>query len=128
VAGVYLIFRNRLFRDAVTAILTAQPEIKLLGATDLPDRAASEIAALAPNVILLEEGEDGPCMCDLHHILSSPIPCRLITLRLDQDGMHVWSQTWRQTVSPQDLVEAIVTAREDKPAMPRIAVCPAPAA
>ena len=106
VAGVYLIFRNRLFRDTVAAILTAQPEIKLLGATDQPDRAASEIAACAPNVIVLEEVEDGPSMRDVHHILTSPIPCRLITLRVDQDGMHVWSQTWRQTVGPQDLVEA----------------------
>ena len=114
-AGVYLIFRNRLFRDTVAAILTAQPEIKLLGATDQPDRAASEIATLAPNVILLEEVEDGPSLRDVHHILTSPIPCRLITLGLDQDGMHVWSQTWRQTVSPQDLVEAIITAGENKP-------------
>jgi non-homologous end joining protein Ku len=38
------------------------------------------------------------------------MPCRLIMLRLDENGMHVWSQTWRQTVRPQDLVEAIVTA------------------
>jgi len=115
VAGVYLIFRNRLFRDAVGAILTTQPEIKLLGATDQSDRAAPEIAALAPNVILLEEVEDGPSIRDVHHILASPIPCRLITLRLDQDGMHVWSQIWRQTVGPQDLMEAIIGAREDKP-------------
>jgi hypothetical protein len=115
VAGVYLIFRNRLFRDAVAAILATQPEIKLLGATDQPDRAASEIAALAPSVILLEEVEDGPSIHELNHILASPIPCRLITLRLDRDGMHVWSQTWRQTVGPQDLVDAIVTAREDTP-------------
>jgi chemotaxis response regulator CheB len=114
VAGVYLIFQNRLFRDAIGAILTAQPDIKLLGATDQPDRAASEIAALTPNVILLEEVEDGPSARELHRILTSPTPCRLITLRLDQDGMHVWSQTWRQTVGPADLVEAIVTAREDK--------------
>ena len=113
--GVYLIFRNRLFRDAVGAILAAQPEITLLGGQDQPDRAASEIAELAPSVILLEEVEDGPSMRDFHHILSSPNPCRLITLRLDQDGMHVWSQVWRQTVGPQDLVEAIITAREDKP-------------
>lgn len=118
-AGVYLIFRNRLFRDAVAAILTTHPDIKLLGATDQPDRAASEIAALAPSVILLEEVEDGPSIHDVHRILTSPIPCRLITLRLDQDGMHVWSQTWRQTVGPEDLVDAIITAREDKP-------CPEP--
>jgi len=115
VAGVYLIFRNRLFRDAVGAILTTQPEIKLLGATDRPERAAAEIAALAPNVILLEEVEDGSVIRDVHGILTSPIPYRLITLRLDQDEMHVWSQTWRQTVGPQDLLEAITTAGEDKP-------------
>ena len=79
------------------------------------NRAASEIAALAPNVILLEEVEDGPSIRDVHHILTSPIPCRLITLRCDQDGMHVWSQTWRQTVGTEDLVGAIITAREDEP-------------
>ncbi len=109
-AGVYLIFHNRLFRDTVGAILSAQPEIKLLGATDQPDRAASEIDALAPNVILLEEVEDGPSIRDVHHILTNPIPCRLITLRLDRDGMHVWSQIWRQTVGPRDLVDAIIAA------------------
>ena len=114
-AGVYLIYRNRLFRDAVAAILTTHPEIMLLGATDQPDKVASEIAALAPSVTLLEEVEYGPAIRGLNHILASPIPCRLITLRLDQDGMHVWSQTWRQTVGPQDLVEAIITAGTDKP-------------
>ena len=114
-AGVYLIFRNRLFRDVVGAILTAHAEIKLLGATDQPDRAAVEIASLAPNVVLLEEVADGPSIRDFHHVLNSPIPCRLITLRLDQDGMHVWSQTWRQTVGPEDLVDAIVTAGGDNP-------------
>jgi chemotaxis response regulator CheB len=114
VAGVYLIFRNRLFRDAVGAILTTHPEIKLLGATNRPERAASEIVALAPSVILLEDTEDGSSIHDVHRILTSPTPCRLITLRLDQDGMHIWSQSWRQTVSPRDLVEAIVTAKEDK--------------
>jgi len=111
---VYLIFQNRLFGDAVRAILGIHPEIRLLGATDRPDRAATEIAALAPSVILLEEVEDGSFIGDVHRILASPIPCRLITLRLDQDGMHIWSQTWRQTVGPRDLVEAIVSAREDK--------------
>jgi hypothetical protein len=34
----------------------------------------------------------------------------VITLRLDQDGMRVRSQTWRQTAGPQELLEAIITA------------------
>jgi len=115
VAGVYLVFRNRLFGDAVRAILGTHPEIELLGATDRSDWAASEIAVLAPSVILLEEVADGSPIYDVNRILTSPSPCRLITLRLDQDGMHVWSQTWRQTASPKDLVEAIVTAGGEKP-------------
>ena len=47
--------------------------------------------------------------------LSSEVKQRLeksCRRRLDADGMHVWSQTWRQTVGTQDLVEAIVMAKE----------------
>jgi hypothetical protein len=39
----------------------------------------------------------------------------LITLRLDEDGMRVWSQSWQQTVRAQDLVEAIISAGEVEP-------------
>lgn len=111
---VYLIFRNQLFRDAIGAVLRSHPEIELVGATDNQDRAAADVSTLAPDVILLEETDVGPAISDVHRILSSPVACRLIMLRLNQDGMHVWSQTWRQTVSPQDLVEAITSAGELK--------------
>ncbi len=113
VAGVYLIFRNRLFGDAVRAILATHPDIKLLGASDRSTVAAIEIASLNPNVILLEEVDGGTSSADVQRILTSTLPCCLITLRLDHDGMHVWTGTWRQTVSPGDLVEAITTAGED---------------
>lgn len=112
---MYVIFRNQMFSDVVCAILKTHPEISLVSATDDPDRVAADVAALAPDVILLEEGEDGPAVGDVRTILASPIPCRLITLRLDADGMHVWSQIWRASVRTQDLVEAILTAGEDKP-------------
>jgi chemotaxis response regulator CheB len=114
-AGVYLVFRNRIFRDAVSAILETCPEIKLLGTTNRPDEAASAIAALTPDVILLEETQDGAAIDSVQHLLTSPTPGRLITLRLDQDGMHVWSQIWRQSVGPRDLVEAIIAVGEYKP-------------
>ena len=114
-AGVYLIFENRLFGDVVRAILRTRPEIRLLGATDRADVAAAEITALAPNVILLEEADDDQFQADFHRIFTRPQSCRLISLRLDHDGMHVWSGTWQQTAGPQDLVEAIISAREDTP-------------
>jgi chemotaxis response regulator CheB len=110
VSRVYLIFRNQLFNDAVGAVLGTHPDIKLVGATDNPDQVAADVASLAPDVVLLEETGDGLAMNNVSSILSSRTPCRLITLHLDENGMHVWSQTWRQTVHPQDLVEAIITA------------------
>ncbi len=111
---VYLIFCNQMFSDAICAILETHPEIELVRVTNETDRLAADVATLAPDVILVEESEGGSAISDVRTILTSPIPCRLITLRLDEDGMHVWSQTWRQTVHTQDLVEAIVTAGEDK--------------
>ncbi len=112
-AGVYLVYQNRIFADALGAILATRPEIKLLGATDQPDIAAAQIQALAPHVILLEEIIDGQIKADLARILTSTITSRrLITLRLDHDGMHVWSGKWQQTARSGDLVEAILSARE----------------
>ena len=112
---VYLVFCNQMFSDAMCAILETHPEIELLGTTNEPNQLVADIVNLAPDVILVEETEDGSVVSDVRSILTSPIPCRLITLRLDADGMHVWSQTWRQTVHTQDLVEAIMTAGENKP-------------
>lgn len=107
---VYLIFRNQLFRDAVRAVLGRHPEIELVGTTTEPDQVTDDVIALSPDVILLEETDDDPVMSDVHTLLTNPIPYRLITLRLDEDGMHVWSQTWRRKVCTKDLVQAIMTA------------------
>jgi hypothetical protein len=109
VTGVYLIYRNRMFGDAVQAILVRHPDITLLGATDDPDCAQAGIARLAPSVILLEEASDRPPL-HMQAILTNPVPCRLVTLCLDSDGMHVWSQQWRASIGPDDLLEAIVSA------------------
>lgn len=111
---LYLIYRNQMFSDAICALLKTHAEIELVGITNEPDWLAADVATLVPDVILMEEGEDGSAVSDVRTILTSPIPGRLITLRLDADGMHVWSQTWRQTVRTQDLVEAILTTGEDK--------------
>jgi len=115
VSRVYLIFRNQIFSDAVRAVLETHSEIELVGVVSEVDRIAADVATLTPDVILLEETENSPTLNEVRSILTSPRSCRLIMLRLDADGMHVWSQSWRQTVRTQDLVEAIVTAGEDKP-------------
>jgi chemotaxis response regulator CheB len=112
---VYLIFRNQLFSDAIGALLGTYAEIELVGANDNPNQVATDISTLAPDVVLLEGTDGAPAISDVYTILSNPLPFRVITLGLDEDGMHVWSQTWRQTVRPRDLVEAIIAAGDIKP-------------
>jgi DNA-binding NarL/FixJ family response regulator len=111
---VYLVYHNRIFCDALRAILTTQPGIELVGMTSTSTQIASDVVTLGPDVILLEETEDGPAVEDVRALLTSPTPHRFITLRSDVDGMHVWSQTWWQTVQPQDLLEAIIAGGSDR--------------
>jgi DNA-binding NarL/FixJ family response regulator len=111
---VYLIYHNRMFRDAIRAILATRLEIELVGMSNSPEQISADVTTLLPDVILLEETQDGPTVGDVCAFLANPLTLRLITLRLDANGMHVWSQTWRQTVETQDLVEAIVMAEESR--------------
>ncbi len=110
---VYLVYHNRIFGDALRAILATQPGIELVGMADASAQIVTDVAMLRPDVILLEETELGLTADDARAVLAGPAPHRLITLRLDADGMHVWSQTWRQTVQAQDLVEAIIADERD---------------
>ena len=116
---VYLIFRTQMFSDAVGAILDSHPKIELVGSALAPDQIADqiadEVARLEPDVILLEEDEHGSAVVGVRKLLASPSPYRLIMLRVDNDGMHVWSQTWHQSIRPQDLTDAIVSAKESSP-------------
>ena len=107
--GVYVIYRNRMFGDAIRAVLSRHPGINVVGATDDLESAEAEIARLGPDVILLEEASDRPPV-HVQAILTNPVPCRLVTLSLDRDGMHVWSQQWRASIGPDDLVEAVLSA------------------
>jgi chemotaxis response regulator CheB len=109
---VYLIFHTQMFREAVGAILAGQPEITLAGVMQDPTTVVQDVAELKPDVILMEENATGSPPEELHALLSSHIPCRLILLRLDADGMHVWSQAWHRTVQSQDLVDAIITTKQ----------------
>ncbi len=94
-----------------SAILSGHPDIVMAGVMQESATVAQDVIALKPDVILLEEDAGGAQVGQIRALLTSPIPCRLITLRMDVDGMHVWSQTWHQTIRSRDLVEAIVTAK-----------------
>jgi len=104
---VYLIFSTPLFRDAVTAIMANHGGIDLVGSNQGTAFDHEELLALRPDVVLLEADETGPMVAGVRKLLSDVTACRLITLRMDADGMHIWSQTWQPKVFPKDLVDAI---------------------
>jgi hypothetical protein len=105
---VYLIFSTPLFRDAITAIMANHGGIDLVGSNHGAAFDHDELVALLPDVILLEADQDGPMVIGVRKLLSDATAGRLITLRMDADGMRIWSQTWQPKVLPQDLVDAII--------------------
>ena len=109
---VFLIFRTQMFRDAVSAILTTHPAIKLVGAAEEIAQAMEEIVAQKPDVIFLEQTDSQASTSELSALLNSPSPPRLIFLRLNAGGMHIWSPTWHQSVHAQDLVDAVLAGEE----------------
>ncbi|MBI3959541.1 MAG: hypothetical protein HY328_12100 [Chloroflexi bacterium] len=109
---VYLIFRTQMFQEAVSAILKTHPAIKLVGAAEEIALAMEEIIAQKPDVIFLEQAHNGAANRDLTALLNSPTPPRLVLLRLDADGMRIWSPTWHQSVHAQDLVDAVLAGGE----------------
>lgn len=105
---VYLLFSTPLFRDAITAIMANQRGIELVGTNRGSEFIYQEILDVQPDVVLLEADQSGPIVAGVRKLLSDASTTRLITLRMDADGMRIWSQTWQPTVRPQDLVDAII--------------------
>lgn len=108
---VYLIFRTLLFRDAVSAILQTHCAIRLVGAAEGITQAMEEILAQKPDVIFLEQ-TDEETPSGLSALLQTPTPPSLILLRLDGDGIQIWSPTRYESVHAKDLVD-VVLARTD---------------
>lgn len=112
---IYLIYQHQLFADAIRAVLATQPGVELVGLSNRPEQIPGDVTTLVPDVILLEETPTGLTFQEVCLFLTNPSAHRLITLRSDRDGMRVWSQTWRQTVRTQDLMEAIMAAVDSPP-------------
>ncbi|HEX8992058.1 MAG TPA: hypothetical protein VF784_10310 [Anaerolineales bacterium] len=104
---VLLVYHNALFAHSIRVALEGARRIKLVGELDDWTRVQSEIARLAPDVVLVEEDEGAATDAMLGALRARKSPWRVVALRLDETTMHIWSGAGRSLRKPQDLYNAL---------------------
>jgi AmiR/NasT family two-component response regulator len=107
VSRILLVYNNPLFAHSIRAVLTAAPRHTLIGEFDDWARAEAEMLRLAPDIVIVEEGEGQATDEMLHTLRTQPTPWQVIAMRLDETTMHVWSGAWEPITRTQDLLDAL---------------------
>lgn len=116
---VLLVYHNALFAHSIHVALDAAPHIHLIGELDDWTRVHSEIARLAPDVVLVEEDEGAATDAMLGALRARQSPWRVVALRLDETTMHIWSGAGKALQKPQDLYNALRAVPEGQRKNPR---------
>lgn len=109
---VFVVWSNRLAREAAESLLH-EAGIVLLGAERDLDRAQAQIAALHPDVVLVEGEADGGM---IEHLLTSADtiqPRRLVRFTLRDNDLAIYQRQVQTVARAEDFI-AIVT-KEDSP-------------
>lgn len=104
---ILLVYSNPLFAHSIRAALAGAPQHTLVAEIDDWSRAKAEMARLAPDAVIVEEGE-GPATDEMLRALrAQPAPWRVIAMRLDETTMHIWSGAWKPLTRTQDLMDVL---------------------
>jgi chemotaxis response regulator CheB len=106
--SVFVIWTNPLFHETVRLILQ-QPDVRLVGASSDRADAMSKVAALNPDVVVIEEtgSQDVETMSIL---MTAPI---VIRLGLADNELSVYQRQHRMAANAEDLVRMIVEGLSD---------------
>ncbi len=104
---VLLVYHNPLFAHSIHAALRTQPQLALVGEFDDWTRAETEIARLAPDVVIVEEDEREATDEMLRALRACESFWRVVAMRLDETAMHIWSGAWQPITRTQDLIDAL---------------------
>lgn len=110
---VVLLYRDPLLRDLVTHLLGEAPEVDISGVFGLDDVDAAALAALKPEVVVVDTRGMPPDSNPSEWLARLPIPPtarRVIALSLSDTGMTVITEARVERVTPEALIAA-VTAR-----------------
>ena len=115
---ILLLYHNPLFAHSIRAVLAAAPRHTLIGEFDDWARAEVELLRLAPDIVIVEEGEGQATDEMLRTMRAQPTPWQVIAMRLDETTMRVWSGAVEPITRTQDLLDAL-EARPARPAAGR---------
>lgn len=106
---VFVIWTNPLFHEAVRLLLQ-HPGVLLVGASSNRVEAKSQIAALNPDVVIMEEAEAQDAEETMSILLTGPM---VIHLGLADNELVVYRRQHRTVAKAQDLVSMIVEDPND---------------
>jgi AmiR/NasT family two-component response regulator len=103
---VFVIWTNPLFLESIRALLKI-PEIQLVGAGSNFSQAQKEIAALQPDVVIIESSSDGSSIDreTLPILKSGP---RVIQMSLDDNELNLFQYQHRTLTEAEDLLIMIL--------------------
>ncbi len=104
---VLLVYHNALFAYSIRTALRAAPRIRLVGELIDWTRVKDEITRLEPDVVLVEEDESTATDAILSMLRDRQSPWRVVSMRLDETTMHIWSGAGKELQDPQDLYSAL---------------------
>lgn len=103
---VFVIWTNPLFLESIRALLS-HPEIHLVGASSDFSQAQKEIAALRPNVVIIEGSSVSSSIdCETLPILKSG--ARVIQMSLDDNELNLFQYQHRTLAEAEDLITMIL--------------------
>src|SRR5438552_14041255 len=88
-AAVFLLAQNRLLREALSRVLANKSDIEVVGACALSPDSLQEIAAAAPDILVIDSFSTAPTHLDfVREVQRSVANVRLIMIGMDTDGQH----------------------------------------
>ena len=104
---IYIFFRHALFAQGIRSLLHTRRALQVVGMESDPITALEAVAALRPEVVIVEESDAGVQSPTLGAILERHPMARVVALDLDHNFATVYDRHRVITTQPTDLVKAI---------------------
>ncbi|GEM_PF-7025856 len=106
---VVILYQNGLFGAGLRRLLSAEPDIQVVGTVPIGPQMGAVVRGLAPDVVLVDRAIDPKSLRDPSGKGHGSGP-RVICLTLEENQMDVLDSQYRPSPNVDDLLEAIRSA------------------